>query len=71
MKEQFEFVCFICIPSQNRGALLWKIPESIISSANFPEKKPEISKIRKGLGVSVKIGLEEAIRQSLRPGERP
>lgn len=32
---------------------------------------PEISKIRKELGVSVKIGLEEAIRQSLRPGERP
>ncbi len=30
---------------------------------------PDISKARKELGLSVKIGLEEAIRQSLRPGE--
>ena len=32
---------------------------------------PDIFKARKELGLSVKIGLEEAIRQSLRPGERP
>ena len=32
---------------------------------------PDISKARKELGLSVKIGLEEAVRQSLRPGERP
>ena len=32
---------------------------------------PDISKIQKELGVSVKIGLEEAIRKSLRLGERP